>query len=72
MKILSAYFCFRTNFIFNREWFERFDPDERLATYHAEFATLTRDDRIQLVDLLSSCDPRGFAELANRATTSAP
>ena len=59
------------DFIFNREWFERFDPDERLATYHAEFATLTRDDRLQLVELLSSCDPREFAELANRATTSA-
>ena len=59
------------DFIFNRDWYERFDPEERLAAYHAEFDKLDRCERDELVELLSSCNPKEFAGLANRATTTA-
>ena len=59
------------DFIFNREWFERFDPRERLAAYRTEFVELAAYERAELVELLSSCGPREFSGLANRATTSA-
>ena len=59
------------DFIFNREWFERFDSEERLLAYRAAFAKLDGCDRVELVELLSSCGPRDFAGLASRATTSA-
>ena len=59
------------DFIFNREWFERFDSDEQLAAYRTEFAKLGACERSELLELLSSCDPREFGALANRATTSA-
>lgn len=57
------------DFIFNRDWYERFDPDERLAAYRAEFERLDGYERRELMELLSSCDPREFAGLAERATT---
>ena len=59
------------DFIFNREWFERFDPEERLLAYRAEFTKLDEYDRIELIELLSSCGPSEFAGLASRATTTA-
>jgi hypothetical protein len=59
------------DFIFNRDWYERFDPDERLAAYRAEFDRLDGYERRELMELLSSCDPREFAGLAERATTGA-
>ena len=59
------------DFIFNRKWFERFDPGERLAAYRAEFVGLADHERAELIELLSSCEPREFAGLASRATTSA-
>ena len=55
------------DFIFNREWFERFDAEERLEAYRAEFAGLADHERTELIELLSSCDPREFAGLASRA-----
>lgn len=57
------------DFIFNRDWYERFDPDERLAAYRAEFDRLDGYERRDLIELLSSCDPREFAGLAEQATT---
>ena len=59
------------DFIFNRDWYERLDPQERLASYRAEYVRLDGYDRRELMELLSSCDPREFAELADKATTSA-
>ncbi len=59
------------DFIFNRDWYERLDPDQRLAAFHAEFARLDGSERAELIGLLSSCDPRDFARLAERATTAA-
>ena len=57
------------DFIFNREWFEQFDPEERLAIYRKEFAKLGENERAELIELLSSCGPSEFTRLANFATT---
>ena len=57
------------DFIFNRDWAERFDPEERLAAYRTEFDKLDGYERAELVELLSSCYPREFAGLAKQATT---
>jgi hypothetical protein len=57
------------DFIFNRDWYERFDQDEQLFEYQAEFDALDGFERRELLELLSSCDPREFAGLAARATT---
>ena len=59
------------DFIFNRNWCERFDPEERLAAYRVEFDRLDGYERSELIELLSSCDPRYFGELANRTKTAA-
>lgn len=57
------------DFIFNRDWYERFDPQQRLEAYRAEFARLDAYERNELIELLSSCDPREFTHLADRATS---
>ncbi len=59
------------DFIFNRDWYERFDPEERLAIYRAEYDSLDGYERRELMELLSSCDPRDFAGLADKAMTTA-
>jgi hypothetical protein len=59
------------DYIFNRDWYERFDPEERLAAYRFEYGRLGADEQHELMDLLSSCDPREFATLADKATTGA-
>lgn len=59
------------DYIFNREWFERFDPNERLAAYRSELGRLGKGERTELVELLSSCDPREIGGLVDRATTAA-
>lgn len=59
------------DFIFNREWYERFDPEERLAAYRIEYDRLDGYERRELMELLSSCDPREFATLTGKATTGA-
>jgi len=57
------------DYIFNRDWFERQDPEQRLAAFEAAFVTLDNDERAELVELLSSCDPRYFSSLQAKATT---
>lgn len=59
------------DFIFNRDWYERFDPEHRLQAFWVEFARLDSYDRAELIELLSSCDPREFAGLEGKATTNA-
>jgi hypothetical protein len=54
------------DFIFNREWYERSDPQHRLPEHQAEFAHLAAEERAELVELLSSCDPREFISLPAR------
>jgi hypothetical protein len=57
------------DFIFNRDWYERFESEGRLAEYRSEFVKLDGYERTELLELLSSCDPRDFFGLPNRATT---
>lgn len=57
------------DFIFNRDWFERLDPKERLSAYRSEFSKLDEYERSELVKLLSSCGPSEFSGLTDRATT---
>ena len=59
------------DFIFNRDWYERFDPEHRLQAFWVEFARLDSYDRAELIELLSSCDPREFGRLENKTTTTA-
>lgn len=59
------------DFIFNRDWYERFDPEHRLQAFWVEFARLDSYDRAELIELLSSCDPREFTGLEGKATTNA-
>ncbi|MCK1539823.1 MULTISPECIES: radical SAM protein [unclassified Bradyrhizobium] len=57
------------DFIFNRDWYERFDRKGTLHEYREEFAKLDADGRAELMRMLSSCDPRGFATLAEGASS---
>jgi hypothetical protein len=57
------------DFIFNRDWYERFDKEEELYVYQAELDKLGSSEQGELLFLLSSCDPREFAGLARLATT---
>lgn len=57
------------DYIFNRDWFEQQDPKQRLQAFKAEFATLDSDEKAELLELLSSCDPKHFVNLQREATT---
>jgi hypothetical protein len=57
------------DFIFNRDWYERFDGRVQLDEFRSQFARLDRYELIELMELLSSTDPRGFAALPAHATT---
>ena len=55
--------------IFNREWYERHDTGGHLESFRAEFALLDGYEERELMELLSSCDPRHFDRLPALATT---
>lgn len=57
------------DFIFNREWYERYDKEGRLHEYRDEFKKLDAEGRAELMRLLSSCDPREFVSLADRTAS---
>ena len=57
------------DYIFNRHWFEQQDPNQRLPAFEAAFARLDSDEKAELIELLSSCDPRHFVSLPAKATT---
>jgi hypothetical protein len=54
------------DFIFNRDWYERFDGRSELREYKRLAAKLDGADRAELVTLLSSTDPRNFKTLAGQ------
>jgi hypothetical protein len=56
------------DYTFNREWYERYDERQELHAYREAAADLNADDRGQLLQLLSSCDPRDFGSLGRQAT----
>ena len=57
------------DFIFNREWFEKHDANQRLQSWDADFRKLDSNDRQELVDDLSSCGPSEFSGLARRTNS---
>lgn len=59
------------DFIFNREWYERFDKMQRLHAYQEELSKLDSAERVELLALLSSCDPRDFGGLAHSTLSQA-
>lgn len=51
------------DFIFNRDWYECLDGRPELDEYNKSVDKLDSGDRAELLQLLSSCDPRHFALL---------
>ncbi|RWG50496.1 MAG: radical SAM protein [Mesorhizobium sp.] len=57
------------DFIFNREWYERLGGQAEFDEYQSQFSRLDSYERAELLELLSSCDPRDFANLTTQATS---
>ena len=57
------------DFIFNRAWYEDSDPEQRLHSFREEFGRLDAGERGELLEALSSCDPREFALLPGLASS---
>jgi hypothetical protein len=51
------------DFIFNRDWYEHGEGCEELDDYRSAFRRLSDSERAELLQLLSSCDPREFVSL---------
>ncbi len=51
------------HFIFNREWYDRLDGRHEFEDYQSVFSRLSANQRVELLNLLSSCDPREFVRL---------
>jgi hypothetical protein len=56
------------DYIFNRDWYERHDERQEFHEYTSIAKMLDADGRAELLGLLSSCDPRDFAALADQAS----
>lgn len=57
------------DFIFNRDWYEHHDGRQRFQEYWEELAKLAPAERAELLELLSSCDPREFVSLPTHTTS---
>jgi hypothetical protein len=51
------------DYIFNRDWYERLEGQPEFDEYGAIAKRLNAPDRTELLQLLSSCDPRHFGAL---------
>jgi hypothetical protein len=56
------------DYIFNRDWYERFDGRPELSEYTRVASKLDAADRAELLVLLSSTDPRNFKDLVGQAS----
>ena len=52
------------HFIFNRDWFETGPGRAEFDDFQTSFSKLTSNQRRELVDLLSSCEPRDYRKLS--------
>ncbi len=59
------------DYIFNRDWYERFDGRDDFGEFQTDFNKLTEEDRAELLTLLSSCDPRDFKQLPSATASKA-
>jgi hypothetical protein len=53
------------HYIFNREWYENLKGRAELEEYRRRFARLSRGQRRELLNLLSSCEPRHIKRLVS-------
>lgn len=53
------------DYTFNREWYERHDEKQELHAYRDAAKRLSSSERVELLTLLSSCDPRDFGTLTS-------
>ena len=58
------------HFIFNREWYEKYGGNAQFEEYQKEFSRLTSDDRAELLNLISSVDPRHLPNQVKLAKSS--
>ncbi len=56
------------HFIFNRDWYERLDGKAEFDDFTREFGRLSPADRIELVALLSSVEPRNISRLPQQTS----
>jgi hypothetical protein len=57
-------------FIFNRDWFENLGGRRRFEDFQTVFRRLSKSQRQELLELLSSCDPRHIKHLAKKTSDS--
>jgi hypothetical protein len=55
------------HFIFNRDWYEKHEGEAEFQEYLSCAAKFSEEDRRELLELLSSCDPRNFGTLGSQA-----
>ncbi len=56
--------------IFNRQWYERLGGKAEFDEFTAQFRRLSESDRLELVTLLSSVEPRDIGRLPERTSNS--
>lgn len=59
------------HFIFNREYYDKFEGRGELEAFRREYHALSTSERDELLDLLSSCDPSRFSSLMSAASSKA-
>jgi hypothetical protein len=58
------------HFIFNRDWYERYDGQDQFAEYRKQFKKLNTAERSELLGLITSVDPSDLKQQVAHATTS--
>lgn len=59
------------DFIFNRDWYERYGGRAEFDEYAATYRRLNASEQRELIELLSSCDPHQFPALVKRTASRA-
>jgi hypothetical protein len=59
------------DWIFNRDWYERMGGRAEFDEYQARMSSLGESDRLELLQLISSCDPSEFGLLETQTTNTA-
>lgn len=59
------------HYIFNRDWYERFEGREEFDEYRSAISKLSLSERRELLELVSSRDPRNFDQLPASASSKA-
>jgi hypothetical protein len=58
------------HFIFNRDWYERYEGRAQFTEYKREFKRLSESERAELLGLIASVDPSDLKDQVGLATTS--